>query len=163
MSGDPASLERVHDIVTLAPVSWWPLAPGAWAVISILVLAAAVAAILYYLRWRKDAYRRAALLILERSTTSPAALSELLKRTALATFAREDVAPLCGDEWVAFLNRQTPSPLFDESLSRSLIKVTYQPLSSSSAARTAVNDGSEEEALERAAQRWILHHRRGRR
>src|SRR5262245_11663928 len=63
---DPASLDNLIDIVTPPPVPAWPPAPG-WYVV------AAVAALLFgwslwraAVRWRRAAYRRAALAELER-------------------------------------------------------------------------------------------------
>ncbi|NYT32753.1 DUF4381 domain-containing protein [Rhizobium sp. WYCCWR 11128] len=108
------ALRSLHDIVVPAPVSWWPQAWG-WTLVAALL---AFAALLVLLRWirrhRCNAYKREALTLLEgvanrlrHPATRPDAirdLAEVLKRTALAAWPREEVASLSGDGWVRFLD-----------------------------------------------------------
>ncbi|NEK18573.1 DUF4381 domain-containing protein [Rhizobium leguminosarum] len=108
------ALRSLHDIVVPAPVSWWPQTWG-WALVAALL---ALAALLVFLRWikryRANAYRREALALLERisgklrhpATRADAIqdLAEVLKRTALAAWPRDEVASLSGDGWVRFLD-----------------------------------------------------------
>ncbi|WP_395665487.1 DUF4381 domain-containing protein [Methylocella sp.] len=107
---DDAALSRLADVVAPAPAPWWPPAPG-W-----LILAAAALAALVILtaaavrRWRRDAYRRAALAELDRlapaaDAAGAAAVSAVLKRAALVAYPRVDVASLTGGAWLAFLDR----------------------------------------------------------
>ena len=58
---DPASLSKLHDIVAMPPVSWWPPAAG-WIVLAVLLfLAGGWLAWKAFRRHRVHAYRRAAL------------------------------------------------------------------------------------------------------
>lgn len=115
MKADPASLDRLHDIVVPGPAPWWPPAPGwLWvlAVVAVLVLALLLRGIVH---WQKNRYRREALAELARLEAAAASgppwddalagLSELLKRTALTAYPREEVAALTGPPWFAFLDR----------------------------------------------------------
>lgn len=106
-----AALENLHDIRLPEPVSWWPLAPGWWALVALLLLAAAA-----LLGWR----------ILQRRSRRHAALGELgalrarieagedagvavdlaalVRRVALATRGAA-VAPLSDRAWAEALSR----------------------------------------------------------
>ena len=91
---DPASLDRLHDIFVPPPVPWWPPAPGWYllAVLAVLLLLLLIAR--QVMRWRADAYRRAAItklnLLLAGGVVAAGAernlrgVAEILKRTALA-------------------------------------------------------------------------------
>ncbi|MEX0324835.1 MAG: DUF4381 domain-containing protein [Puniceicoccaceae bacterium] len=98
------SLSELRDIVEPAAPGLWPLAPGMW------LLFAVVLSTLLFLAWsmvekrRRNAYRRAGIVLLEEVGTTYE-LSVLLKRVALAVFPREEVASLHGEEWVEFLGR----------------------------------------------------------
>lgn len=114
-------LDGLADIVEPTPVPWTPQTWG-WAVLAVVVVLLAGWA-LWSLQRRRLAnrYRAEALTALDglaraatESDTRAAALitaGELLKRTALTAFPREDVARLSGAEWVAFLNRHAPATL----------------------------------------------------
>lgn len=88
-----------------APVSMWPQTAG-W-----LWLMAAVVVVLGFVAWRifawrrATAYRRAALAALEQAGDDPAAIAEILRRAALAGYARDQVAGLYGQDWLQFLDR----------------------------------------------------------
>lgn len=109
-----AALRSLHDIAVPEPVSWVPQTWG-WGV---LAAAMAVMLVLLCLRWtlryRANAYRREALLLLtaiegrlrlpESRQEGVRELGELLKRTALAAWSREEVASLSTADWVRFLD-----------------------------------------------------------
>ena len=104
MNSDPASLDNLRDIVELPPVSWWPLAPGWWAVLFALTIFAIVAAASAWKRWNANAYRRAALRELESAVTL-SAVEKILKRAALCAYPRAQIAPLSGQAWCQWLGR----------------------------------------------------------
>ena len=94
--------------VSMAPATW------AWAVLALLLLAALALALRAYLRHRRaTAWRRAALA--ELAALAPSleagdpdalgALQTLLRRVALATAPRAEVAGLSGAAWAEFLDR----------------------------------------------------------
>ena len=104
MKPNSASLENLQDIVTPAPVSWWPPAPGWWALFVVLLVVAMVVTFRVWRTWNGNAYRRAALRALGRATTV-AEIAEILKRTALAAYPRTEVAALTGPNWVKWLGQ----------------------------------------------------------
>lgn len=110
MTKDPADLGNLHDIVVPDAVSWWPLAPGWWVLIVLVLLLVLVVAIRQMKRWRADAYRRAALAELDgaRSTND---IATILRRTVLAIAPREEVAGLHGEAWPRWLADHAPTPL----------------------------------------------------
>jgi hypothetical protein len=159
---DPASLDNLIDIVLPAPVPVWPPAPGWYVVAAALVLAAAWGGWHAWTSWRAAAYRRAALAELERLRVRAAddgtrgaalqALPLLVKRTALAAFAREQVAALSGGAWLAFLDRTGCTDAFSSGDGRALVDVAYDP------AAAARLDARATAALFRVVRQWIEGH-----
>jgi len=98
------------------PLGWWPLAPGWWGLMGLLLLA-----LVLVMWWRKRRQRpsvkrwqRAALRELAQlqSASGQAAsddarvargVQQLLRRYAIARYGRETVATLSGDTWIAFV------------------------------------------------------------
>ena len=136
MSDDPASLDRMHDVVAPAPVPWWPPAPGWYWVLGLAAVLAFAWIIRSCIRWQRNAYRREALAEWQRGqalladpsrrTDALIFLAELLKRTALSAFPRREVASLTGSGWHAFLNRTGRGSFSAESCSL-LEQAAYDP------------------------------------
>jgi hypothetical protein len=106
-------LDQLQDIVEPPPVDMWPQT-WAWAVLAALLLAGLVLGTLAFLRHRRaTAWRRAALAELDGlapalAAGDPAALARLetlLRRVALATAPRGEVAALSGTTWAGYLDR----------------------------------------------------------
>ncbi|MCE9612882.1 MAG: DUF4381 domain-containing protein [Lentisphaerae bacterium] len=105
MNDDPASLDRLHDIVAPGPVPWWPPAPGVYLALSLVcacLLALAGRALWRHLR---RAYRREALAAMSRATPTVVDLATLLKRVALTAYPRAQVAGVTGRAWLLWLAR----------------------------------------------------------
>jgi hypothetical protein len=147
MNNDPASLERLHDIVEPPPVPWWPPAPGWYLVIALAAMTLAWLGVRRSQHWRATAYRRAALRELK-SATTPAAISELLRRTALAVAPRSTIASLTGEKWASWLEKAVPGEM-PQAVRSQLTGSFYR--------RSA--DGSEITCLQEYAKRWIEQHR----
>ena len=149
MNDDPASLERLHDVVVPPPVPWWPPPPG-WSIV-IAALAIAVMALLLkaFMRWQADRYRREALRVLEDPATKPTEWSALLKRTALSIWPREEVAHLTGREWLAFLDRTAGMKAFSAGAGSSIENIAFDP-----------NGGQASGELKGAVREWIQRHRK---
>ncbi|WP_425400780.1 DUF4381 domain-containing protein [Aeoliella sp.] len=146
MSNDPASLDRLHDIVEPPPVSWWPLAPGWYGLLAIAAVLVAWWGIRRWRQWRANAYRRAALGELK-SAKTPAEISELLRRTALAVAPRSEVASLTGErwpEWLAGTVRESMPPKVKEQMAAAI----YDPAS----------EGADITTLRDYAETWIQRH-----
>ncbi len=148
-----SSLANLHDIVVPDAVSWWPLAPGWYALFAVALVCAIALAIRGFLRYRRNAYRREAMVILRQTLALPASLhvevAALLKRTALSAFPHEKVAALTGAPWLEFLDRTGATDDFSIGGGRVLGAGQY--------GSDPLND-SERADLIRAAGSWIQNH-----
>ena len=148
MSGPSAALEKLHDFQQPAPPSWMPQTT-AWYVLFAAVAALALWAIWRVARtWARNRYRRAALA--ELNITPPEQFSALLKRTALAAWPREAVAPLSGGTWLKFLDDSTAGRQFGAAPGSRIEEIAI------SGDRVAPE---EEQTLRAAAATWIRRHR----
>ena len=131
------------------PVSMWPQTVG-WIWLALALVVIAGLATWKYRSWRRaTAYRRAALAELQRAGADPVAIAQLLRRTALAAFPREQVAGLHGSEWLAFLDAAGTGTTFaNSSAGQVLIKAPY----------TAQPPDKDLPAM---AAQWIRSHRAG--
>jgi hypothetical protein len=146
------------DIPVPPEVSLWPATWPARIAIAVL-LAAAIAGVWQWLRNRRaNRYRREALAELKRIAQAPgrmssqpiaAQLSLLVRRTALAAFPRKTVAPLAGEEWLAFLDRSFSGTEFSGGPGRLLASAPYSPKSP---------DETQLAALVKLTGRWIRGH-----
>lgn len=162
MNTDATSLDRLHDIIMPASVPWWPPAPGWYWVLGLMVVMLLAASITGLIRWQHNRYRREALAELARQEValqnadlrSPALLSlaELLKRTAVTAFPREDVATLTGPKWFEFLDYTARGSRFRDALGAMLENAIYDP-------RTADTlDPQKLHSVVEAIRHWIKHH-----
>lgn len=105
----------LRDLHLPEAIGWWPLAPGWWLLLALLLLGLALAARASYRRHRRNAARRGALAELkrlesawdaDRNTAALAAgTSDLLRRAMLAYAPRHEVAGLTGRAWLEWLDR----------------------------------------------------------
>lgn len=162
MNTDATSLNRLHDIIVPTPVPWWPPAPGWYWVMALAFIVLVAVLFTGFIRWQRNRYRREALAELARQEAAlknpelraPAllALSELLKRTALTVFPREQVATLTGPKWFEFLDLTAKGAHFRDALGALLEKAIYDP-------RTADTlDLQKLHSLVEAIRHWIKHH-----
>lgn len=137
MDGDPYSLSNLRDIVVPETPPFWPPAPGLWVALGVVTL------VVFLIVWqwrtlrRRNAYRKAGLLLLKESRTAHD-VSIVMKRVALAAFPREQVASLYGDDWATFLHETCPRSSFLEL--------------------TAADADSNQKLVDLAST-WIRHHR----
>ena len=118
------------------PVGWWPLAPGWWVLMAMLVIACGLLVRAGLRHRARSAARRKALKQLEESRSAyayhgnpvvlGAEVSELLRRTMLAYAPRSEVAGLTGDAWLAWLDRDLDEPRFREGAGRNLLELPYR-------------------------------------
>ncbi len=118
MNEEAASLDLLHDIVELPPVSWWPLAPGWWVVLIVTAILTIAMVFRAWGKWQANAYRRAALRELA-AANSVSQIAEILKRTALCANPRVEVAALSGGPWCNWLG-QTAGTKVPPAVERSL-------------------------------------------
>jgi len=153
------ALRSLHDIAVPPPVSWLPQTWG-WAALAALLGILLLSAFLAWLRrYRRNAYRREALRLLDSIAAdirNPInrergvhKLTELLKRTALAAWPRRDVAALTGHAWVLRLNSRGA----DSALTRLLDDLEYHD----GVAIAALPDDTADELVLKS-RRWIRGH-----
>ena len=157
-----AALALMKDIAIPEPVSWVPQTWG-WAMLAGLLLLIAVAIGLRRLRrYRADAYRREAVMLLyeiEEKIADPArrhdgirALAELLKRVTLAGWQRKDVASISGFSWVQFVGDHDDRPC-EPNLASLLDDLEYRDDRTLDGLPSTVGDD-----LVTAARKWIEGH-----
>jgi hypothetical protein len=129
------ALRSLGDIATPDPVSWIPRTWGWGLLASILFVLVLVYFMIWYKRWRRNAYRREALQELnaikiqfqnhDQRYLAATALAELVKRVAIASWSRRSAAALSGGDWVKFLAAHDGTDI-SGSLSRFLNDLEYQ-------------------------------------
>lgn len=110
-------------------VGYWPLAPGWWLLLGLLILLAAV----IYLSWRywkSHSMRRLAIAHLDELAKLPeqklaAALSRLLRQAVISHFP-SDHAGLSGLKLLEFLDRPFSERPFTTGVGRSLLDAPYR-------------------------------------
>ncbi len=129
----------LRDIHLPDPISWWPPAPGWWALIGLFVLLMVSVRIYFMIKQRRQV-RVAALNALHQISADFESkrnaqqlvkdLSILLRRICLSYFPRADVAGLTGEKWLTFLDGcldwQNISDRFSQGSGRALITAPYQ-------------------------------------
>ena len=109
------NLVELNPIIDPAPVSSWPPAPG-WYILSGLLLLGIFLLIFFRIKkWLANAYRRQALGSLEQVREAwkeekkdhllLRRINEILKRVAMVSYSREQVASLSGRQWLEFLSK----------------------------------------------------------
>jgi len=107
MESTTSSLQDLSDIVVPDPVPFWPLGQGSYLLFAAIVILAGILVYFYWVRYKKNQYRREGLILLGNAVTVYD-VSVILKRVALAVFPRTQVASLYGDEWIDFLQKTCP-------------------------------------------------------
>jgi hypothetical protein len=116
-------LAQLKDIHLPAPVGWWPLAPG-WYMLLGLILILTIVVVYQIYKWHRNALaKKKALLLLneyqkqyeqnQNGVLTSALISELLRRVALVYYPRELVASMEGEQWLKFLNETSKKTDFN--------------------------------------------------
>lgn len=126
-------LTQLKDIHLPPAPSIWPLAPGWYALIGIIITGLMIVGVIKYKVYRANRYRKQALKELqqiEANLTDTAhtveSLAILLKRTALVAYPQESVAGLTGEAWLSFLDKKGNTQGFTQGVGRLLISAAYQ-------------------------------------
>jgi hypothetical protein len=152
------SIDQLKEMALPTPVSYAPQTWGWWMLLGLLVITASIIAAWRYWQWRRDRYRREALLRLaqlqKRSDDLNALreLPELLKRTALSLPGTQPVGALGKDDWQAFLQRHCKQPL-PADFSQQLSLLAYAP----DAALRALPNAQRQQLFD-TCRHWVEHH-----
>jgi hypothetical protein len=142
-------LQSFGDIVLPDDVAWWPIQPGWWVLLGIMVLL--LGAYLYrrYRHWKRNAYRRLALKQLS-SMTSLREMNVIMKHAVGAAFPAESSAELWGSNWINYLNSKTSKACFVEGDDTRYSSLLTQPES---------NWPADIETLKARTQAWLEQHK----
>jgi hypothetical protein len=142
----PAStlpLQELRDVHLPDPISLWPPALGWWIVFGLVVTGVIVSLWMRAYRRRTKARRLAMAelgVVKQHYGTHQddqwvvRRLSEIVRRYAMATFPRTEVASLAGSSWLQFLDRTGGTNQFTEGIGHLLSSGPYRPLVAASAA-----------------------------
>lgn len=140
-------IDLLEPVPEPAPISMVPQTMGwVWLGLLLLVICAALIWMLVR-RWRRDAYRRAALAELGKTAQDASSLARLVRRTALAAYPRSAVASLFGDSWLTFLDEAYGGNGFSNGPGKVLATAPYQKELAG-------------EPLRQLVKEWIKRHRR---
>lgn len=137
MQPDSSPLDQLADIHLPDGVSWWPLAPGWW-----ILLALLVSAIIGFFIWRHRQQQNHYRVIAQQELSAIYAhyqqannaaeylhaVSVLLRRTALTAYPHSFNASIKGKEWLNWLDSVCPTlnEKFSGELGQSLLTSAYQ-------------------------------------
>ncbi|WP_394690580.1 DUF4381 domain-containing protein [Hoeflea sp.] len=155
-----AQLEQLKDIHLPEPISWWPLAPGWWALIGgVIVLIIATCTVIAA---RRRTVRYAALRQLQKlqaaqhdkplSPELATEISVLLRRIALRMAPEQLIGPAHGEAWETYLINQ-PGGL-PSQIAHYLAFAPYIP-GAALAEGAAATNGLDTTAVFDAAAKWI--------
>jgi len=148
----------LKDIHLPEPIHWWPPAIGWW-LLMVLVPLLIVAAIFLFKRLRRQTALKTAGKLLAAlrkdqnrdSLQALIALSALLRRVAISTAPRTDVAALSGEAWLAYLDTAFPDKPFSQGPGRFLADVQY---------RQAAPEELDLDALFALCEQWLKRQRK---
>lgn len=141
MQPTPSPLDQLADIHLPDTVSWWPLAPGWWALLALLVIAV-IAFFVWRHKTRQNSYRLHAQQQLdkiyasyqhdENAATLLHEVSVLLRRTALTAYPNSFSASIKGQAWLDWLDSvcpidtKNPQRRFNSPCGEQLLTASYQ-------------------------------------
>ena len=126
-------LANLRDIHIPGVIDPWPPAIGWWLIAAVTLITISYGVYWVFKWWQSNQYRREGIRalnhLLENHTSEKqylTAYSDLLKRVALSTYARESVANITGEAWVSFLDRSTGTQEFSMGVGQILIQGNYE-------------------------------------
>jgi len=128
-------LKELRDIHLPDPVSFWPLAPGWWALL--VILPVLYFFIRYIVRWaRRPKYKKLAMAelaaievdyaISKDATKACGEISLLIRRALVAKFGNQEVAGLVEEEWLSYLDKLSKTDCFTSGSGRFIVSAPYQ-------------------------------------
>ncbi|WP_084784028.1 DUF4381 domain-containing protein [Marinobacterium aestuarii] len=153
------SLEQLRDLQLPAEVGFWPPAPGWWLLAALLLGGLVWAGLWLWRRWQHNAYRRAALKLLnayrqqlqqdDNRQRYLTLVAQLLRRTALSAYPQQALAGLTDNAWRQCLIDSSGLDAFNGSAGDALVRGPYQ---------AAIE--FDPDAVGQLARDWIRKHKR---
>ena len=160
-------LAQLHDIRLPQEISGWPLAPGWWLALGLILLATIITVLVIILKRRTLKY--VALRELERlriqsgdassMNTLATEVGVLIRRVVLSRKSFGQLASAHSDVWQSFL--MTAPKGMSESIASFIVTAPYSPLMSSNDnahSKISSNDIPTKEALINETKNWIRRH-----
>ncbi|MEM9102232.1 MAG: DUF4381 domain-containing protein [Pseudomonadota bacterium] len=137
-SGMPDPLAQLKDIHLPEPIHWWPLAPGWWLVL--LVIVVLICFVIY--RWRRHKKVSTSIVthlqtdfdriqrIYRQQGNDDVMLKQMLllmKTVAIHTYGRRKTAALTGTAWSQFLTQEFPQIVLTPATRECIEKGLYAP------------------------------------
>ena len=94
---------ELHDIVAAPAASWWPLAPGWYALVALLTLSLSALVIWLHRYLRSRRVRNHMLKQLRQPQPNCQQVTLLIKQACLGYLPRQSISELSGDDWINFL------------------------------------------------------------
>ncbi|OHX67074.1 DUF4381 domain-containing protein [Flammeovirga pacifica] len=146
--------QQVLDFIPPEKVDMTPQGIGWWIIGGILLVGILVLLIRFYITFLKNTYRRTAshqideMLAKEETNNQKVYfINQILKRVALTTYSRNEVASLQGNDWVKFLNNHSKTQ-FTPQDTELIINAPYMK-------HEQINNV---ESLAETAKKWIKNH-----
>lgn len=132
MNANP--LDQLRDIHLPQAVDWWPLAPGWWILIALVIAVCAYAGYWLYQRYQASMIKRQAIELLTELNNEHQAnhkqllaeYSKLIRRVVISYYPREQFAAVSGKAWVEQLNQLTEQAYFTGDCAELLAQGAYQ-------------------------------------
>lgn len=127
----PQDLRGIH---LPEAIPGWPVAPGWWLLMAIILFLA----LLIFQKWRRKRRFKVknqaideALTMIKGLYSSPQEqvvkeLSRILRRVAVTIYGRKRIAGLVGEEWLSFLDQKMKGQAFTEGVGRGFADLPYQ-------------------------------------
>ena len=156
MKPTPDSLP-LRDIHLPEPITWWPLAPGWWLLLGLLIVGVLLVLFLKKRHYQRR-FKRASLHELQKIrdrwqesqnlTQLVKAISALLRRTAISYYPRQNIAGLTDADWLRFLDATNAQK---DDFSKGVGKV----LRSAPYVKTVHDNEVDAQALLTLTERWL--------
>ncbi|QQX81630.1 DUF4381 domain-containing protein [Shewanella sp. KX20019] len=147
---------QLVDIPLPASIPWWPLEPGWYGIMFVVLLFLIVVIVRQRRRWIANAYRRAALRQLQSLTVHDAAvMNQVMRRTAMLAMQCDNKLSQIGGPWYRLIMNSSPEAIFTEMQLIRLEALNYQ----SSKHLSQHLSKSDFSKLNQLCQRWVKEHR----
>ncbi|WP_115461951.1 DUF4381 domain-containing protein [Winogradskyella aurantiaca] len=121
--------QDINNVIEPTSVSYWPLQPGWYILIAIVIIVLILVAWNRYKKWLKNAYKRDAIKTIN-SLPNDAnfffQLNSIIKAVAIESYGRNSVASLTGKEWTSFLAKPENCRDLNSKVLKSLESQQYQ-------------------------------------